>query len=110
MFAGRQGPPIRSRTSRTLLAICSQAEHDRPDVADRLVKLVGCGRYPVPGRAVPDDAASALQAQPGGKQPVHDVPGEPGHRFLKRLWLVPAPREPLTGTPGISQPQPDGRV
>ena len=67
--AGQLGPPVRW----VIPPGRGAAERDGPDVADHAVNFPGRGRYPVTGGASPDDTPRALQAQPHGKQPGHDV-------------------------------------
>jgi hypothetical protein len=92
------------RTRRLHQALCQQrraifveTERRCPDIADHAVNLVGRSCYPVTGGTIPDDAARALQAQPDGEQPVHDIARELRHRVLRgrRIDPVPATRRRL---------------
>jgi hypothetical protein len=56
-------------------------------IADYAVNLAGRGYYPVTRGTIPDDAACALQAQPDGEQPVHDITRELRHRVLRAARL-----------------------
>ena len=87
--------------------ICG-TERDHPDIADQTVELTGHRRYSAAGGPVSGDAARAVQAQAYREEPVHDVPRELGHRFVKGGWLMRQAVSALTVP--ITWPRGDGRV